>query len=147
MDTIRRGDMVYIISKNLSLTEDTVRKTLVGYVNYIKRKLDKKESVNILNIATLKVKDYDGYLDTLAYVCTEVAKDVNISPLAVKEILSYYEEQLLYDLKEGYDHSITGLVTVAIENGRLVVSKSRLLGRNTNFRLKTIRSFKRKAEG
>ena len=146
MDTIRRGDMVYIISKNLSLTEDVVRRTLVGYVNYVKQKLDKNESVNILNIATLKVRDYDGYLDTLAYACTEVAKEVNISPLAVKEILSYYEEQLLYDIRDGYDHSLTGLVTVSIEKGRLVVSKSRLLGKTTDFRLKTIRSFKRKVE-
>lgn len=147
MDTIRRGEMVYVASKNLSLTENQVRNVLLGYIEYIKDKLSKKESVNIFNIATLNVKGFEGYLDTLAYACTEVSKSIGVSAKVVKEILNYYEEEILFDIKQGYSHSITGLVTLSLRNGKLLVNKSRLLCNDVDFRLKTNRAFKRKAEG
>lgn len=146
MNTVGRGEASFLISQGLGLPESTVSRILKEYTRYIKDKVSQGQSVGILRIAYLVVPDYDGLIDTLSYVCTELGNLLNIPSEMVKGVLFYYENCIIRDLKKAYRYNLYGLLSLnMIEDGEgninVRAKRSAVL---TGYRLSVRRSFTRK---
>lgn len=148
---VSRVDSEYIISEKLNIPTETVRKVLRGYVMYVQGKIRNGESTNILRICRLEVPEYSGEMETLAYVCTELADQLEVSKEVVKGILFYYEDCIVRDTRKYYSTVINGLLQLELVEyfeGRMKVRirVSRALREGVDMHASVSRVFKRKVE-
>ena len=149
MDSLTKQDFVIRISKKLKISERQVKLIIDTYIDYIKQKLEKGESVGVMRICRMNVVRYDGPIDTFAYVCTEVSMMTGIGREIVKGVLYYYEECIITELRKFYTIVITGVLRLKLlENGeggyQVEALRSSSLCPKVNFKMVILNSFRRK---
>lgn len=150
MDTIHRTEAASYISKGMGLPEKLTRKILQSYVEYVRRKIDSKESIGVLRICYIHIDGYSNLLETFSYVCTEISRKLEVPPTVVKGVLFYYEDMIIRDLKKYYPHNIFGLLTIKMVEGADGIPKPRIYHSTLSdekYRVQMSRTFYRKVCG
>lgn len=150
MDAVSRLDYEFIISKKLNIPVETTKKILRGYTSYIKSKVNKGESINVLRICRLQIPGYTGYLETLAYTSTQLAMELNLNKDTVKMVLFSLEECIIGDIKKYYPVVLNGVLQLELDEygaaKKVRIRVSRALRDGVELHASTFKVFKRKVE-
>lgn len=150
-EVVYKDTQITQVSNYLGISKVSVDKVLTYYVDYLKEKLEKGETIKFLNICYLRVNGKQETMhETLAYVSDEIGSILGISQVVVLRILSTYEEILIKDLKKLYAYSIRGLIRIRLEKnykGEFKVrTKKSTVYNGKDIYVTTTNSFKRKVE-
>lgn len=128
MDTIFKSDQIYILSDRLGLSQKSVKSVLDNYINRLIEKAKSGKPVKFLNICYIINSDSKlfNYNETLAYISSEISKDVKLGKDVVFRILSEFSVFIADDLKKFYSYTIRGLVSISLEEYKTGVYKVRI---------------------
>lgn len=147
-----KEDRIDEISRKLNLHRSLVKEIIEGYIGYLAGEICAGRSVRVLNICYIRPEGSNDRENqkTLAYIATEVASQVGVGGLTARRVLSYFEERIVSDLKNGNGTVLRGLIRIwtVEENGitRLRVLKSTAYA-NSCMRVTTLNSFRRRVLG
>jgi nucleoid DNA-binding protein len=137
--------MVEEISEQTGQPKNTVIDIIKGYTKYIYEQTALLKPVKFLHLFYLDIKheNENTERDTLAYVCTELAKGKVYTGHTVRTVLESYEECILDALADGDAISIYGIARVSV-NPNLRIRKTGRLA-NTGYRVKATKHFREEA--
>ena len=116
MEIVYRDEQVNQIARNLSIPKKTVKDVIVGYVNYLRDRIEEGKTIKFLNVCYLKVAGQEEEThETLAYISHELGDILSVSPNVAYRVLLSYEEFLIRDLRKLYSYSIRGLLRIRLE--------------------------------
>lgn len=150
-EVIYRDEQVSQLASNLHLPKTTITGILKEYSCYIKEKLMAGNTVKFLNVCYIRVEGSpEREHETLAYVSTEIARKLGISPDITYRVLSSFEEYMIRDLRKFYGYCIKGIIRIRLEQTSEGVYRVRTK-KSTRYNglpitVTTLGSFKRKAE-
>lgn len=151
-EVVYRDAQVSQVAEKLGLQKVVVEKVILAYVGYLKDRLESGETVKFLNVCYLRYggKSLENH-ETLAYVATEVGKQVGVSGVVAFRVLNCYEEFIISDLQKLYSYSIRGLLRISLERNykdeyKVRIKKSTVYNGEDVY-ITTLGSFKRKVEG
>lgn len=151
MEVVYKDVQISQVSNHLNIPKTTVNDIFTSYVNYLKGKIDKGETVKFLDVCYLRVdgKDESAH-ETLAYISHELADTLKLSPVVVYRVLTTYSEFLIRDLKKLNKYSIRGLIRIRLERNYKgeykVRTKKSTVYNGKSVYITTTNFFKRKAE-
>ena len=151
METVYKDVQISQVSKHLNIPKVVVRDIFTTYVNYLKDKLSRGETIKFLNVCYLKVGGKDESVhETIAYVANEIGQKLGHSQTTVYRVLMAYEDFLIRDLRKLYSYSIRGLIRIRLEkdyNGNYKVrTKKSTAYEGYDIYVTTTGYFKRKVE-
>lgn len=151
MNTVYKSDMIYSLSEKLNIPQTTVKSILDSYIGYVKKILEGGNSCSFLNICYFSNKEEANkdYMETLAYTCNNISKELVLSKDTVLITLLTLEEQIVDDLKKFYPYVVHTLFRVSFEEycGSYKVRLNKSSSLDSNIRIHIIGSFKRRVEG
>ena len=104
------------ISVNINLPKTTVESIINSYMNYIKERLSRGETIKFLNIFYIVVKSNKKVVqETLAYTSGEIANQLGISQNCVYRVLTCYQEMIENDLERGNYYNIRGIASLYLD--------------------------------
>lgn len=151
VEVVYKNNQIEHIAKELNITKLEVDTIITQYTDYLIEMLNSGKSVKILNVCYMKADSkYDQGVKTLAYVSTELAKEIGLSPIVVHRVLTCFEDYIIYNIKKSKSYAIRSLVKIRLiqtDNGELRVRscKSKRFA-NKGIRVCMLGSFKRKVE-
>ena len=114
MEVIFRDKQVDVISDKLNLPKSCVSLILSNYSSYLQEKINAGETVKVLNICYIRNKneDVDTNRETLAYISTNIARQMHTGSTTVLRVLTTLEDVIIADIKNGAGHCIRGLIRI-----------------------------------
>lgn len=147
MVILYRDEQINTISNNLNIPKVLVKQVITSYIDYLSKMIDEGKPVKFLNICNIRVNGkIDETHETLAYIATELSREINQSSVVVKRILSNFEESIVYDLRHGFSYTIRGLIHLKMEGNTVNCRKSSKY-QGQDVRVMMLGGFKRKVEG
>ena len=151
VETVYKDAQISQVSKHLNIPKTTVYQIFTAYVDYLKGKIDKGETVKFLDVCYLRVNGKDEQVhETLAYISHELADSLKLSHVVVYRVLTTYSEFLIRDLKKLNSYSIRGLIRIKLEKNYKgeykVRTKKSTVYNGKDVYVTTTNFFKRKAE-
>lgn len=148
MEILYRGEQTELIAEKLKLFKSDVDLILRFYVSYLREKINKGETVKILNICYIKnSNEKNAVRETLGYIASEISIMTNIGSTTVLRVLNTLEECIIEDISKGKGYSIRGLVRIRCEeiNGvKKVRIKKSTKDNGKPVYIVTLNSFKRR---
>lgn len=150
MNKVSKDDLIYSLSKKLGISQSDIKCVIDTYINRLKSRLSNGETVKFLNICYLINSGCNKhYNETLAYISTEIGVETKLGKEVVFRILSSYEDMIIHDLRKFYTYGVRGLVKfryVEYVKGVYKVRVNKGSNLDSNIRITTLNSFKRKVE-
>lgn len=112
METLYRDDLVEIVSKECKLPKTTIKQIIIDYTNYIYKQTAEQQTVKFIHLFYVENNENKDH-ETLAYICSELAKGKSYSGKTVQNVLETYEVSLLNELLKGKGISIYGVAKVS----------------------------------
>lgn len=152
MNTIFKSEQIYLVSNMTGLSLSDVGRILDSYNKRVSSRVSKGETVKYLNICYLVCnKEKDNFMDTLAYTCYEIARELGYSRDVVLRVLLSYNDMIVDSVKRFYPVTVKGVVAIKLIEYDRGIYKVRLSksGRfkHDDVRICTLSSFRRKVEG
>lgn len=149
MQKVFKEEQIDIVSRKLNLQRTVVKSIVEQYLDILINELCSGKTVKVFNICYLRVKLEGGdcEMQTLAYIATEIGSKLSLGGATVLRVLSFFEDQIVYDLQKGNGFTLRGLIRIqtAEENGstRLRIRKATCYN-STPIYVSTLGSFKRR---
>ena len=146
---VYKEEQIDIVSRKLNLSRVVVKSIVERYVDWLLDDIAKGRTVKVLNICYLVVKTDCGDMErkTLAYIASEIGKELSVGGATVLRVLSFFEDQIVTDLQKGIGFTLRGLVRIqTIEEGgstRLRIRKATCFNTCPIY-VSTLGSFKRR---
>lgn len=114
MQKVYKEEQIDIVARKLSLSRVAVKSIVERYVDMLVDELLSGKTIKILNICYLRVKtdDADNERKTLAYISTEIGRELSIGGATVLRVLSFFEDQIVSDLQRGNGFTLRGLIRI-----------------------------------
>lgn len=149
MQKVFKEEQIDIVARKLNLSRVVVKSIVERYLDVLVDELCSGKTIKVFNICYLRVKFDDGDCErkTLAYIATEIGNELAIGGTTVLRVLSFFEDQIVYDLQKGNGFTLRGLIRIqtAEENGstRLRIRKATCYN-STPIYVSTMGSFRRR---
>lgn len=130
MQKIYKEEQIDVVSRKLNMPRTVVKSIVERYIDMLLDELSTGKTVRVLNICYLRVKDesFDCDRKTLAYISSEIGKELSIGGATVLRVLTFLEDQIVSNLQRGNGFTLRGLIRIqtAEENGstRLRIRKA-----------------------
>lgn len=130
MQKIYKEEQIDVVSRKLNMPRTVVKGIVERYIDMLLDELSTGKTVRVLNICYLRVKDegFDCDRKTLAYISSEIGKELSIGGATVLRVLTFLEDQIVTNLQRGNGFTLRGLIRIqtAKENGstRLRIRKA-----------------------
>lgn len=130
MQKIYKEEQIDVVSRKLNIPRTVVKSIVERYIDMLLDELSTGKTVRVLNICYLRVKDesFDCDRKTLAYISSEIGKELSIGGATVLRVLTFLEDQIVSNLQRGNGFTLRGLIRIqtAEENGstRLRIRKA-----------------------
>lgn len=130
MQKIYKEEQIDVVSRKLNMPRTVVKSIVERYIDMLLDELSTGKTVRVLNICYLRVKDesFDCDRKTLAYISSEIGKELSIGGATVLRVLTFLEDQIVSNLQKGNGFTLRGLIRIqtAEENGstRLRIRKA-----------------------
>ena len=131
MQKIYKEEQIDVVSRKLNMPRTVVKSIVERYIDMILDELSTGKTVRVLNICYLRVKDESFECDrkTLAYISSEIGKELSIGGATVLRVLTFLEDQIVSNLQRGNGFTLRGLIRIqtAEANGstRLRIRKTK----------------------
>ena len=149
MQKIYKEEQIDIVSRKLNLPRTVVKSIVERYIDMLLDELAQGKTIKIFNICYLRMKTEgsDSERKTLAYIATEIGKELSIGGATVLRVLTFFEDQIVLDLQKGNGFTLRGLIRIqtAEENGstRLRIRKATCYNTDPVY-VSTLGSFRRR---
>lgn len=148
MEISFKKEQVDEISFKVGIPKVMVNEIISGYVGYLRGRIQAGKTVKFLNICYLRVAGKDEELhETLAYISTELSKELGRSQVMVNRVLLELEEMIIRDVSRLGAVTVRGLVRIKAENtysGYRVRIKKSTSYNGEDVYVTTLPSFKRR---
>lgn len=130
MQKIYKEEQIDVVSRKLNMPRTVVKSIVERYIDMLLDELSTGKTVRVLNICYLRVKNesFDCDRKTLAYISSEIGKELSIGGATVLRVLTFLEDQIVSNLQRGNGFTLRGLIRIqtAEENGstRLRIRKA-----------------------
>lgn len=130
MQKVFKEEQIDVVSRKINLSRVTVKSVVERYIDYLVEELCSGKTIKVFNICYLRVKsrESDCEMKTLAYISSEIGKELSLGGATVLRVLSCFEDQIVNDLRRGNGFTLRGLVRIqtTVENGctRLRIRKA-----------------------
>lgn len=130
MQKIYKEEQIDVVSRKLNMPRTVVKSIVERYIDMLLDELSTGKTVRVLNICYLRVKDesFDCDRKTLAYISSDIGKELSIGGATVLRVLTFLEDQIVSNLQRGNGFTLRGLIRIqtAEENGstRLRIRKA-----------------------
>lgn len=130
MQKVYKEEQIDVVSRKLNLQRTVVKGIVERYIDMLLDDLAHGKTVKVLNICYLRSKTEtgDSEMKTLAYISSEIGKELCLGGTTVFRVLSFFEDQIVLNLQRGNGFTLRGLIRLqtAEENGytRLRIRKA-----------------------
>ena len=152
MQKVFKEEQIDIVSRKLNLPRVVVKDIVEKYVDYLVKEMCSGRTVKVFNICYLRVTVEGSECEkpTMAYIATEIGKELSLGGVTVLRVLSFFEDQIVNDLQKGNGFTLRGLIRIqtAEENGstRLRIRKATCYNSAPVY-VSTLGSFRRRVLG
>lgn len=144
---IFKDEQIAIVAGKLNIPKQIVKDVIEEYIGRLLNKVYEGCSIKIFNICYLRVNgDLDSReTETLAYTASEVGKTVGVPSNTAYRCISFFEEQIIFDLQRNKRVAIRGLIRIQLNDGKVRIKKSTSYNREDVYVI-TLNSFRRRVK-